>query len=347
MKRVGHLFEQVVDFHGLRAAAQSASAGRRHLPAVAIFLFDQEAELFRLQRELRDRTYQPGPYRTFVIHDPKQRTINAPPFRDRVVHHALCTAVGPVFERVAIFDSYACRKGKGSHAAVDRAQSFARRRGLFLKLDIRRFYDSVDHEVLRTQVRRLIKDPDLLWLLDTIIAHGPPDAPPGKSMAIGNLTSQHLSNLYLSPLDHVIKERLQAKEYVRYMDDLLLFGDEKTALWRWHEAIEGYARDLLRLGLKSRATLVAPVSDGVPFLGLRIWPGVRRLDARRKRRLIAQLRARWRQMGDDSDDAQACLDSMNALIASTLIADTHRLRQDLVSSMMGEEGRGRQRARTG
>ena len=317
------------------------------MPAVADFLFNQEAELFRLQRELRGLSYRPGPYRTFVIHDPKHRTINAPPFRDRVVHHALCAAVEPVFERVAILDSYACRQGKGSHAAVDRAQRFARRRRFFLKLDVRRFYDSVDHEVLRAQVRRLIKDPDLLWLLDRIIAHGPPGALPGKGMAIGNLTSQHLSNLYLSPLDHFIKERLRVREYIRYMDDLLLFGDTKPDLWRWCDDIEEFTCEHLRLAFKGRATVVAPISEGVPFLRLRIWPSVRRLVARRKRRLLGQLGSLWRQMDSDPEAEQACLDSMNALVASALIADTHRLRQDLISSMMGTEGRGGQRARTG
>jgi hypothetical protein len=340
VKRAGHLFERVVGFRELLEATKRASVGRRHIPVVAAFRFDQEHELLRLQRELRDRTYRPGPYTTFVIHDPKRRTINAPAFRDRVVHHAVCAAVEPVFERTAIFDSYACRRGKGSHAAVDRAQGFARRWPYFLKLDIRSFYDSVDQGVLETLVRRVIKDPGVLWLLDTIIDHGPPGAPEGKGLAIGNLTSQHLSNFYLSPLDHFIEERLGVSAYLRYMDDLLLFGDSKDALWSWHDEIEMFLRDRLLLRLKEDSTLLAPVTEGIPFLGLRVWPGVRRLGPRRRRRLARQLAL------EPSDDQQS-LDSLNALIASTLIADTHRLRQSLVSRMMDAEGRGRKRARTG
>jgi RNA-directed DNA polymerase len=340
LKRVGDLFEQIVDFHALREAARRASAGRCHKPAVAAFLFHEERELLRLQRELRFHSYQPGRFTTFVIHDPKRRTISAPPVRDRVVHHALCAAVEPVFERVAIHDSYACRKGKGAHLAVDRAQLFARRNGWFLKMDIARFYDNVDHAVLKGLVRRVLKDPDLLWLLDRIIDHAPPGAPEGKSLPIGNLTSQHLANLYLSGLDHRIKDRLGVRAYIRYMDDLLLFESSKAELWRWRDEVERYAAEHLKLRLKERATLVAPVTEGVPFLGLRVWPSVRRLDTRRRRRLVRKIREQVRQLADGHVESQHVLDSMAATVASSLIADTQGLRRGLVSAMMGAEGRG-------
>jgi hypothetical protein len=341
MRRVGHLFEKIVDFHALWAATKRASAGRRAKPAVAAFLFSAEREVLRLRRELTNQTYRPGPFTRFVIRDPKRRTINAPMFRDRVVHHSVCAALEPVFERVAIFDSYACRRGKGAHAAVDRAQLFARRAQYFLKLDIAKFYDSIDHQVLEAQVRRLVKDQDALRLLDTIIEHAPPGAPRGKSLAIGNLTSQHLSNLYLSPLDHFIKEQLRARFYLRYMDDLLLLGDSKEEMWDWREAIERYAAEHLLLTLKDRATVLAPVSEGIPFLGLRLWPGVRRLDPRRMRRFCRKLRRLDQALDDPRADPDQTLDSLNALMASVSIADTHRLRQSLISMMMDKEGRSR------
>jgi RNA-directed DNA polymerase len=340
MRRVGHLFERIADFHALREAARRAAAGRRHKPDVAAFLFDEERELLLLQRELRGRTYRPGRFATFVVRDPKRRTISAPPVRDRVVHHALCAAVEPVFERVAIHDSYACRRGKGAHAAVARAQGFARRHGWFLKMDVERFYDSVDHAVLRSRVRRLIKDPDVLWLLDTIIAHGPPGAPDGKGLPIGNLTSQHLANLYLAGLDHFVEERLRVEAYVRYMDDLLLLGGSKEELWRWHAAVERFAAEQLRLRLKARATVLAPVTEGIPFLGLRLWPAVRRLGPRRKRRIARRLGPRSVRLGMALAEERRHVDSMAAAVASSTIADTHRLRQDLVARMMAAEGRG-------
>jgi RNA-directed DNA polymerase len=340
MKRVGHLFERVVDFHALREAAGRASAGRRNKPAVAAFCFSEERELLRLQVELRSHGYRPGPFTTFVVHDPKQRTISAPPVRDRVVHHAVCAAVEPVFERVAIHDSYACRRGKGAHLAVDRAQQLARRNEWFLKMDVARFYDSVDHGVLKALVRRLVKDPDLLWLLDTIIDHRPPGAPEGKGLPIGNLTSQHLANLYLSGLDHFVEERLGVRAYLRYMDDLLLLARSRDELWRSRDEVERFVDERLKLRLKSGATVLAPVTEGIPFLGLRIWPGVRRLDPRRKRRLVRKLRSQSRRLADDRVDVQHVVDAMGATVASSLIADTHGLRRHLVTSMMADEGRG-------
>ena len=333
MKRVGYLFDQVADFHCLHEAMRRAASGRRDKPAVAAFLFHREREIIRLERELREHTYTPGKYITFLVHDPKCRTISAPPFRDRVVHHSLCAAVEPVFERMAIHDSYACRRGKGSHAAVDRAQDYARRYRYFLKLDVEKFFDSVDHEVCRALVRRLVKDPDVLWLVDTVIAHGPAGAPAGKGFPIGNLTSQHLANLYLSGLDHHIKEQLHAKAYLRYMDDMLLFGDDKEMLWRCHEEIVRYLARELKLELQSKATVLAPVSEGVPFLGVRIWPSVRRLTRRRKARFVRKLRASHVLAVSAGGEPGPGVDSVASLVASVETADAKNLRKEVMSQL--------------
>jgi hypothetical protein len=338
MRRAGNLFEKVTDFHALRAAVRRAARGKRNRAEVARFLFDEELELLRLQRELMERSYRPGSYFTFMVRDPKRRMISAPPFRDRVVHHALCDRIESVLERPAIFDSYACRRGKGTHAAVDRAQAFARKKRFFLKLDIFKYFDSIDHLILKAALRRLIKDPGLLWLLDVIIDHPPFGAPPGKGMPIGNLTSQHFANLYLCRLDHFIKQELRVSFYLRYMDDMVLFGDEKAVLWEWHEGIAEYLHQQLGLALNDRVTGLAPVSEGVPFLGLRIWPGVKRLDARRKKRFFANVWRRQRQItsetaavGDAEEERLEC--SMASLFGSTKTADTLGLRRSVVSQL--------------
>ncbi len=237
MKRTGHLFEQVADFHALCAAARRAARGKGGTQSASSFLFHMEGEVLQLQREILDGTYRPRQYRTFYISDPKPRTISAADFRDRVAHHALCAILEPLFERTAIEDSYACRAGKGSHLAVQRAQYFARRLGRFLKLDIRKFFETLDHDVLKAALRRIIKDERLLELTGRIIDHGAPGSPRGRGLPIGNLTSQHFANFYLGPLDRFIKQELRVLGYVRYMDDFLLFSDSKEFLRQAHRRI--------------------------------------------------------------------------------------------------------------
>lgn len=200
MKRVGLLFERVVAFENLLYATRQAARGKTSQLRVAHFLFHQEKECLRLQTELKQGIWLPSGFRVFEIREPKPRRISAADFQDRVVHHALCNILEPVFERRLIFDTWACRRGKGSHLAVKRAQVFSQRFPYFLKCDIRRYFDNVDHAILKRLLRRLIKDQAVLNLLDRIIDHPLPGASPGKGLPIGNLTSQHFANLYLGEL---------------------------------------------------------------------------------------------------------------------------------------------------
>jgi len=345
MKRSGHLFEQVADFHALIAAAKRAARGKSESLSAAAFIFNMEGEVLRLQREILDGSYRPLPYRTFYISDPKPRTISAADFRDRVAHHALCAVLEPLFERAAIYDSYACRPGKGSHRAVRRAQQFSRRFGRFLKLDIRKFFESLDHEVLKAGVRRLVKDRRLLERADRIIAHGAPGSPSGKGLPIGNLTSQHFANHYLTPLDHFIKEKLRAPGYVRYMDDFLVFSDSKSFLRDAHERIREFVENDLKLKLKSEATVHAPVSEGIPFLGLRLWPQLLRLDGSGKRRLIRALRSGAERVIDGRLAEEDIAASLRSRLGHAEHADTLGLRRSLNELM--SFGSGILRAPTG
>ncbi len=329
MKRAGHLFEKVADFGALCAAARRAARGKARSHCAAYFIFHLETEVIALQREIMDGSYRPRPYRTFSISDPKPRTISAADFRDRVAHHALCAALEPLFERAAIFDSYACRPGKGTHAAVSRARAFAGRFRYFLKLDVRKFFEHVDHGVLKRGLRRLVKDSRLLRLADRIIEHGAPGSPKGRGLPIGNLTSQHFANYYLTPLDRFVKEELRVPGYARYMDDLLLLADSKDFLRAARESIRGFVEGTLKLNLKAEAAVLAPVSEGIPFLGLRLWPGTIRLDGSGKRRLIRGLRL----AGRDLRNGRAGEDEVSASIRSRLghaeHADTLALRRSL------------------
>ncbi|MCB9289345.1 MAG: RNA-dependent DNA polymerase [Lewinellaceae bacterium] len=243
MKTYNNLFAQITAFNNLLLAAQNAQKGKKNQSNVARFNLRLEEELFALQRELQEKSYRPGPYRSFMIHDPKERMISAAPYRDRVVHHALCNITAPIFERTFIHDSYANRAGKGTHAAIIRYQHYARKYPYVLKCDIRKFFPSIDHELLKLELRWKITCPDTLWLMDLIIDNSNPQEShlayfPGdtlftpherqRGLPIGNLTSQWWGNIYLNRFDHFIKETLQAPGYIRYVDDFVLFAREKA-----------------------------------------------------------------------------------------------------------------------
>jgi retron-type reverse transcriptase len=332
MRRAEGLFEHIVAFGNLLAAERPAARGKRDREAVARFEFHLERELIQLQQELIEGRYRPGAFYTFEVRDPKPRAICAAPFRDRVVHHAVCDVLEPVLERSAIFDSYACRVGKGTHAAIARAQQLARRHAFFLKCDVRRFFACVDHGVLAAQLARRFCEAPLHQLLGQIIAHGPPGAPPGTGLPIGNLTSQHFANLYLGELDHLLKERLRVKGYLRYMDDLLLFAPDKPTLHLWLAEIRGFLAERLHLALKDEATLVAPVTEGLPFLGFRIYPRTIRLNQRTRRRFRHQVRA------IESAASQGLLDEIElanraaSLFAHVSHADAYRLRRQVADA---------------
>jgi hypothetical protein len=332
MKRYGHLFEQVCSFKALTRSALQGARGKKTKPRVALFLLDHENEVIEIEGELLAKTYHPRPYRTFKICDPKERMICAADFRDRVVHHAVCNVLEPIFERSFIFDTYACRKDKGTLRAIQRAQVLCRHYGYFLKLDVNKFFDSVDHNVLKGQLCRKVKDVDLLWLLDVFIDHPVPWTEPGKGIPIGNLTSQHFANFYLSGLDHFIKEYLRIKGYIRYMDDLVLFADEKDTLWDAAGRIECYLQTNLHLIIKPSCVLLAPVFQGLPFLGVRIFPGAIRISHQGWRRFRRKVTKRNGQLFRGEIDHEAWHRSVASLIGHMQQADTRNLRAQFFSA---------------
>ena len=258
----------------------------------------------RCSRNSRRDRYQPGPYASFPIHDPKRRLISAAPFRDRVVHHALVNVIEPLFERRFIYDTYANRKGKGTHRALDRCTRYLRRHAYVLPLDVRQFFPSIDHAILSDTLAAVIGDGQVLDLCGRIIASGEGvlsdeydmvyfagddlfavNRPRG--LPIGNLTSQFWANVYLDPLDHFIKRVLRCPGYVRYVDDMLLFADDKRELHAWRDAVIDFLA-ALRLTLHENRAQPRPWRCGVPFLGFQVFPDHRRL----KRRKAVQARRR-------------------------------------------------------
>lgn len=343
-----NLYPQVWTWDNLLRAYRRASKGKRGRPSVAAFEYYLEDNLVQLQGELRDKVYTPGPYASFYIHEPKRRLISAAPFRDRVVHHALCNIIEPIFERSFIHDSYANRVGKGTHRALDRCQQFARRYHYVLQCDIRQFFPAIDHTVLRNILERTIGDVDVMWLVDRILNSGVGvlseeyemtwfsgddlfaiNRPRG--LPIGNLTSQFWANCYLNPFDHFVKRELHCKAYPRYVDDFLLFADDKQTLWHWHEAI--IARlSRLRLTIHGGAH-PRPVDEGISFLGFIVFPTHRRLKRRKgihyRRRLKRQL-ARYQIEEIELEQIHA---SVQGWVNHVRYGDTWGLRRSLFATL--------------
>lgn len=310
MKRHGNLWDNMISFASLLRAAHRARRRKRYRPGVARFFFQLEPQLWQLHQELAERTYEPGEYQTFYVYEPKKRLISAAPFRDRVVQHVLTGTLEPIFEPCFIQDSYACRRGKGTHAAVRRAQQYARQFRYVLKADIRKFFPSLDHQILKDLLARKIKDPGVLWLAAKIIDGSNPQEPvlhwfPGddlftaserqRGIPIGNQTSQFFANAYLSPLDHFVKDRLGVRGYVRYVDDFLVFGNDKVALADVRGRVAQFLVGL-RLQLHPDKTVISAIGDGVRFLGYRVFPTHRLLpkeNIRRFRRRVRQLQAHY------------------------------------------------------
>ncbi len=260
------------------------------------FEMNAEENILILEKELKDRTYHPSRSILFFAKKPKLREIFAADFRDRIVHHILVGYLEPVFERVFIHDSYACRKGKGTHRAVMRLRDFirkasgnAKRRAYYLQLDIKSFFTSIDKEILFSLVRKRTGNKDILWLAEKIIFHDCTknyilrdkvklfsELSRDKSLfgkrnrrgvPIGNLTSQFFANVYLNELDQFVKHGLKCRYYVRYTDDFVLLDSSREKLADWMEEIRVFLGSKLKLRLNPGRTRLRPVSNGIDFLG--------------------------------------------------------------------------------
>lgn len=301
-------FAELCSWENLLLAWRTAARGKRGTASVARFEYRAEEQLSEIQERLLAGSYRPGAYVHFHIDDPKRRKISAIRFRDRVVHHALCAIIEPRFERLFIGGSYANRKGKGTHRAVDRLQGLARRYRYVLRADIVQHFASVDHAILLAILRRQIPEEDVMALVEAIVASGRGVLDDEyryvrfagddllaicrpRGLPIGNLTSQFWSNCYLHPFDQFVTRELGCRAYLRYVDDFVLFGDSKQELWGWKAAIiESLAS--LRLVIHESRAQVLPVAAGIPWLGFVVFPTHRLVKARKVRSAHRRLRAR-------------------------------------------------------
>ena len=329
METLRNIYPKIYDFENLHEAYLEARKNKRYRGDVLEFSARLEENLIQLQNELVYKTYSVGRYREFYVYEPKKRLIMALQFRDRVVQWAIYRHLNPWFDRQFIYDSYGCRDGKGTHRAADRLQYWMRQvsrkkqRFYYLKLDISKYFYRVDHGILMDILRRKIEDQDLLEILDRIIncehtAFGlpaftdPEDCPRAerlldKGMPIGNLTSQMFANIYLNQLDQYAKQELRLHFYIRYMDDIIILHHDKRYLREIKDAIEAFIWENLRLNLNKK-TAIRPISQGVEFVGFRIFATHRKLKKASAKKMKARLkyvRAAFERGEIEADTLQA------------------------------------------
>ncbi|MCU0943474.1 MAG: RNA-directed DNA polymerase [Hydrogenophaga sp.] len=300
------------------ASWRAAAAGKRGSAAAARFEYRLADHLCRLQDALVTQCWRPGAYSRFEVHQPKRRTISAAPFADRVVHHALMRVTAPRLERLFSPCSHANRHGMGTLSALEAASSACRRRRWALRLDVQQHFPSIDHALLLAALEPLMPEPGLRWLVRSIIAGGATPAdelPPAvllpgddllsaagrpRGLPIGNLTSQWWSNAYLDLLDQFVVRGLGCRDYVRYVDDMLLAHDDAKTLADWGRAVREFALHRLRLRLHAHSAHLQPVASGVPWLGHVVYPEHRRLKSRKVVATTRRLARAWEQVHDGS-----------------------------------------------
>ena len=344
MKRIGNLWDEFRSWPNLLLAARRARQRKRYRLNVQRFEFDREFCLVSLQRRLDEGQWKPGRYTTFEIRDPKPRLVSAACYTDRVVHHALCNVLEPHFERRFIFDSYACRRGKGTLAALQRAHKFCRQFPYVLKLDIQKYFPSIDHQILLDTISRIFRDPRILQLVELIVRQhdAPSSAPhwfPGddlltpaerpRGLPIGNQTSQFFGNVMLDPFDHFVKETLRIRGYVRYADDMLVFANSAVELHQLRCRIDAFLAGR-RLVVNRRKCQVFPCRNGVPFLGARMFPHTLKMSPR----LIRRFRQRAAMMRQQFKSGRISLQDIQPRIVSWLGHARHLAPDSFITDLL-------------
>lgn len=287
VKRVGNLMQRIASLENLHEAFLRAAKGKSDKCAVKEFRSRLDKNLCEIGRQLLDGSFQFGKYHFFTVYDPKKRMICAASFPERVVFHAMMRICHPVFDDFQIFDSYASRVGKGTYKALERSEYFAHRYRWFVKLDICKYFDSIDHDVMMQQLCRLFKDPQLLIFFRNMLDGY--ETIKGCGLPIGNLTSQYFANHYLAVADHYVKEQLHVKAMVRYMDDVLLFSDDKEQLKSQVRGFVDFVEHNLHLCVHQ--PVMNKTCYGIPFLGYVVYPDCLRLNQRSRRRFCQKMDA--------------------------------------------------------
>lgn len=341
MKIYKNIFNQIISSENLFQAWDDFKVGKRKKADVRLFEWKLEKNIFQLQRELRGRSYKHGNYSSFYIRDPKQRHIHKAEVRDRVLHHAIFSALNPIFEPTFIPHSFSCRINKGTHKGVSALDNFIRKTSqnystpcYILKCDVRKFFGTVDHKIIMSILKKRIKDENAIWLIEEIInsfSSEQSDLFAEKGLPIGNLTSQLFANIYLNELDQFIKNKLRIKYYARYTDDFVIIAKNRKELENILFEINSFLKEKLSLELHPKKIVIRKYSQGIDFLGYVVLPHYWLLRTKTKKRIFKKLKIRVAQYQAGGIDKNSLDQSMQSYLGVLSHADTYRLKEELVN----------------
>lgn len=339
VEKTTELYSAVCSFENLELAYKKARKGKTQKDYVIKFEEHLDKNLLDLRNELLFLIYKPKPLETFILRDPKTRKINKSDFRDRIIHHALCNIIEPLFEKTFIFDSYANRIGKGTFNAIKRLNYFMRKvsknnsRNCFvLKADVRHYFETVDQDILLQIISRKITNENILWLIKQILKNYE-SKEKEKGMPLGNLTSQFFANVYLNELDQFVKHKLKAKYYIRYVDDFIILHNSKKILRLFKEKIDEFLRIKLNLELHPDKSKILNLNQGISFLGFRNFYHhklVRRKNIRKFEKKFFKFKELYKK---EIIEREKVIESFEGWLAFITHANTYKYRKHLIRTL--------------
>jgi RNA-directed DNA polymerase len=341
MKIYKELFSKIISLENLFMAWDEFKQDKNNKADVREFEWNLENNIFNLHRELAAKTYRHGHYTSFFIVDPKQRNINKACVRDRILHHAIFSVLNPIFEPTFISTSYSCRVNKGTHKgvmdlgkALNEVGGNGYKKCFALKCDVKKFFDSVDHNILKQIIAKRIKDVDAMCLIQKIIdsfSTNKDDSNIKKGIPIGNLTSQLFANLYMNELDQYAKQELKLKHYFRYTDDFVVVSDNREYLKVVTKKMETFLNTTLRLHLHPNKVFIRKFSRGIDFLGYIVKPHHMLLRTKTKKRMFNKIKIKAQKCSQgliSKDDVNQTLQSYLGVLSH---ANSYGLKQKLIN----------------
>ena len=272
-------YSQLISIENIFQAWEEFKKGKRNKHDVQVFERNLEDNIFSLHEKLKAKSYKHGSYSEFYVNDPKRRHIHKASVADRIVHHLLYKYLYDVFDKTFIFDSYSCRIGKGTHKAIERLEKLTRivsknctKDCWALKCDVKKFFDSIDHDLLKNLIKKSVKDPNINGLINEVINSFHSEAGECKGIPLGNLTSQIFANIYMNELDQFIKHNLKVRYYLRYADDFIILDQSPDYLYRCIDTLKQFLTDYLKLELHSKKIILRKFSWGIDFCGYIVLP---------------------------------------------------------------------------
>ncbi len=318
------MYKSIYEYENLLLAWKKVQKLKKYRDDVMLFRSRLDENLITIQNELIWKTYNVSEYKKRVIFEPKKRLISALPLRDRVVQHALVNMIEPIIDKQFIFDSHACRTGHGVKLAVDRFIKFSKKNRYCLKCDIKSYFFSINHDILKSLYRYKIDCPDTLWLIDKII-----DSTPNPGLPIGSLISQLSANLYLHELDFYVKHIFRFRFYLRYMDDFVIFGDSREQLEQTKNLVRQFLREKLCLTLSEDKSKIYETNHGVEFCGFRCFPGFAKI----KKETVKRNGKRITILADDLQNGKISPEqfstSLNSILGHSMYSRNYSYRKNL------------------